>query len=194
MREHRNALGAVAVTAGVAAAFLAWPNRRSSRARATRQPLVTYLRDHFSGSDAALRVVQRLASTRDDAEDGALFRRLVREFEAERAVVGTLLKELGSSGRSLKRAAGNASGAVLGLAAGGDPDDFSMLLTLEALAIGVQGKRCLWRALQLLPSISSSVDGIEFAALEAQAVRQWEALEARRRVSVARTFTPASSR
>jgi hypothetical protein len=64
--------------------------------------------------------------------------------------------------------------------------------TLEALAIGVQGKRCMWRALQNLRTIAS-VHGAEFIELEAKAVRQWEAIEERRRVLVERTFQAAVS-
>jgi len=57
------------------------------------------------------------------------------------------------------------------------PGDLSLLRTLEALAVGVQGKRCLWRALQDLRSLPSTVGGMTFVALEAKAVRQWEAIE-----------------
>ena len=98
----------------------------------------------------AIRVVHRLGSTHQGTEDGTLFRRLSKEFEEDRSVVRTLLTQLGASGRSIKRAAGFASGTVLSVTAGGEPGDLSLLRTLEALAIGVQGKRCLWRALQNL--------------------------------------------
>ena len=121
-----------------------------------------------------------------------MFRRLAKEFEEDRAVVRTLLTELGASQRSIKRAAGFASGTVLSVTAGGEPGDLSLFRTLEALAIGVQGKRCMWRALQNLRTIAS-VHGAEFIELEAKAVRQWEAIEERRRVLVERTFQAAVS-
>jgi hypothetical protein len=184
-------LGALAVT-GVTA-YLAWPSGRSASTR-QRQALIAYLRDHLSGSDMALRVVHRLGSTHKGTEDGMLFRRLSKEFKEDRAIVRTLLTQLGASGRSIKRAAGYASGAVLSVTAGGEPGDLSLLRTLEALAIGVQGKRCMWRALQNLRTIPSTVDGMNFVELEAKAVRQWEAIEARRRGLVARTFSAAASR
>ena len=90
----------------------------------------------------------------------------------------------------MKRAAGYASGVLLSVTAGGAPGDLSLLRTLEALAIGVQGKRCLWRALQNLRAVPSTVRGLNFAELESKAVRQWEAIEERRCVLVARTFSP----
>jgi hypothetical protein len=185
-------LGAVAVAAGMTA-YLAWPARHSSASLRKRQALIAYLRDHLSGSDVALRVVHRLDSTHQDIEDGPLFRRLSKEFEEDRGVVRTLLTQLGASGRSIKRAAGYASGTVLSVTAGGEPGDLSLLRTLEALAIGVQGKRCMWRALQNVRTVPATVQGINFVELEAKAVHQWEAIEERRRALAERTFSAAAS-
>jgi hypothetical protein len=185
-------LGAVAVAAGVTA-YLAWPALRSSASLRKRQALIAYLRDHLTGSDVALRVVHRLGSTHQGTEDGTSFRRLSKEFDEDRAVVRTLLTQLGASGRSITRAAGYASGTVLSVTAGGEPGDLSLLRTLEALAIGVQGKRCMWRALQNLRTVPSTAQGMNVVELEAKAVRQWEAIEERRCALVERTFSAAAS-
>ena len=187
------ALGAVAVAAGVTA-YLAWPARRSSGSLRGRQSLIAYLRDHLSGSDVALRVVHRLSATHQGTEDGTLCRWLSKEFEEDRAVVRTLLTQLGASGRSLKRVAGVASGTVLSVTAGGEPGDLSLFRTLEGLAIGIQGKRCLWRALQNLRGLPLPVEGVSFVELEAKAVRQWEAIEERRRALAIQTFSVAGAR
>jgi hypothetical protein len=186
-------VGALAVTAGVTA-YLAGPVWRSSPSTRKRQALIAYLRDHLGGSDVAIRVVHRLCSTYAGTEDGMLFGRLSKELAEDRSVVKALLQRLGASGRSMKRVAGHASGAVLSVAAGGEPGDLSLLRTLEALSIGVQGKRCLWRALQNLRPAPSTVDGMDFVELEAKAVRQWEAIEERRRGLVDRTFSAAEPR
>ncbi len=186
-------VGALAVTAGMTA-YLAGPARRSSPSTRKRQALIAYLRDHLGGSDVAIRVVHRLCSTYAGTEDGRLFGRLSKELEEDRSVVKALLQRLGASERSMKRVAGHASGAVLSVAAGGEPGDLSLLRTLEALSIGVQGKRCLWTALQNLRPAPSTVHGMDFVELEAKAVRQWEAIEERRRGLVARTFSAAEPR
>jgi hypothetical protein len=178
-------LGAAALAVGLTT-WLARPARRASPPTRRRQALIAYLRDHLSGSDVAVRVVHRLVSADHSAADRQLFHRLAREFEEDRSVVRVVLNELGASGRSLKRAAGVASGAVLSVTAGGEPGELSLLRTLEALSIGVQGKRCMWRALQNLRTLP---DGLDFVELEAKAVRQWEAIEERRRGLVARTFS-----
>ena len=181
-------LGAVAVAAGLTT-WLARPARRSRTWTRGRQALIAYLRDHLSGSDVAIGVVHRLVSTDKGAADRPLFERLAKEFEEDRAVVRAVLNGLGASGRSLKRAVGVASGTVLGVTAGGDPGDLSLLRTLEGLSIGVQGKRCMWRALQSLHPMPSTVHDMDFIALEAKAVRQWEAIEEHRRSLVTRTFS-----
>jgi len=185
-------LGALAVTAGVTA-YLVWPARRSSATTRKRRALIAYLRDHLSGADMAIRVVRRLGSTHRGTEDGTLFRRLSEELEEDRSIVKSLLKRLGASRRSIKRVASYASGTALSVTAGGAPGDLSLLRTLEALSIGVQGKRCLWRALQNLNWVPP-LNGVNFVELEAKAVRQWEAIEERRRVSVAQTFAVAALR
>ena len=184
-------LGDVA-TAGLTA-YLTWPAQRSASTR-QRPALIAYRRDHLGGADLEMRIVHRLGSTNRGTEDGTLFRRLSKDFKEDHSVVRTLLTHLGASGRSIKRAAGFASGAVLSMPAGGEPGDLALLRTLEALAIGVQGKRCMWRALQGLRFGPSTVDGMDFVELEAKAVRQWEAIEGRRRALVARTFSATDPR
>ena len=182
--------GAVAVAA--LATYLARPAKRSSAADEKHQSLVAYLRDHLGGAVAAIHVVRRLAGTHEGTADGRLFRQLAEEFEQDRATVRALLAQLGASARSPKRVAGRASAALLGFAAGGRPGQLSLLRTLEALAIGIQGKRCMWRALQTLDTARSTAQ-INPVELEAKALRQWEAVEGRRRVLAAMTFPTLGS-
>ena len=47
----------------------------------------------------------------------------------------------------------------------------------------------MWRALQNLRALPSPINGMSFEDLEAKAVRQWEAIEERRRALVERTFS-----
>jgi len=180
-------VGAVAVTAGLTA-YLGWPTRRGMPTR-RRRALVTYLREHLSLSEIALQMVQRLASTHQAPDLRALFRRLAAEFVEDRFVVRVVLAQLGTSGRSIKRVAGIASGAVISATAGGEPGDLSLFRTLEALAVGAQGKRCMWRALQMLELPGLAERGMDFVELEAKALRQWEAIEERRCGLAPKTFS-----
>ena len=184
---------AAAGVAAVATALTAYATRSSRRVNTVdrkRETLVTYLRDHLSGSDAALQVVRRLAATQGGGRDGSLFWQLADEFKQERATVQAVLERLGASAVSPKRAASYVSGAVLSTVAGGSPGDLSLLRSLEGLAVGIQGKRCLWRSLQALGA-RVSIDHVDFGELEARAVRQWEFIEERRRAAAATAFDGA---
>jgi len=182
--------GVVAVAA--LATYLTRPARRSRAADEKHQSLVDYLRDHLGGADAAIHVVRRLSATHEGTADGRLFRQLAEEFEQDRETVRALLAQLGASARSPKRVAARASAALLGFTAGGTPGQLSLLRTLEAIAIGIQGKRCMWRALQTLDTARSTTQ-INPVELEAKALRQWEAVEGRRRVLAAMTFPTLGS-
>jgi hypothetical protein len=173
-----------AVGLGVVIGLVA-TRRSGANARPTeadrRAALAAYLREHLSGSDAALQVVTRLRRTHAGTEGGRLFAALSEEFSEEREAVRELLATLGVSAESPKRMAGQVAGGLLTLAAGGAPGELSLFRTLEALAVGVQGKRCMWRALQSLGLTHPGDEGRSLADFEVMAVRQWEAIDSHRR-------------
>jgi hypothetical protein len=157
-----------------------------------RAALSTYLREHLSGSDAATQIVERLRRTRAGTEDGRLFGTLFQEFQEERDVVRAVLASLGASEQSPKRLVAKASGSVIKMVAGGEPGELSLFRTLEGLSTGVQGKRCMWRALQQLHLGPPAPGHTRFAELESVAERQWERLERRRLSLVSATFAPVA--
>jgi hypothetical protein len=177
----------VAAVATVLTAYAKRSSHRGNTADRKRDALVAYLRDHLSGSDAGLQVVQRLMTTQGGGRDGSLFWQLADEFKQERATVRALLERLGASPSSPKRAVSYVSGAVLSSVAGGTSGDLSLLRSLEGLAVGIQGKRCLWRSLQALGE-RASLEHVDYAELEARAVRQWEFVDERRRAAAAAAF------
>jgi hypothetical protein len=159
-----------------------------------RGSLAAYLREHLTGSDAATRIVARLRRTHEGTREGALFRRLHEEFQDEREIVRGLLAEQGFSSRSVKRLAGQLGGLLFQNAGDGPRGDPALFRTLEALAIGVQGKRSLWRTLQTLGHGRSTFEPQRFTRLESQAVAQWEAIEECRRLLAPLTFAPLANR
>ena len=181
---------AAAGVAALATALTAYATRSSRRVNTTdrkREALVAYLRDHLSGSDTALQVVRRLAGTQGGGRDGSLFWQLVDELKHERATIRAVLERLGASAASPKRAASYVTGAVLSTMAGGTDGDLSLLRFLEGLAVGIQGKRCLWRSLQALGA-RVALDHVDFRELESRAVRQWEFVDERRRAAAVAAF------
>jgi hypothetical protein len=153
-----------------------------------RAALVAYLHDHLGGAEVAMQVVDRLRRTSAAPQERQFFGWLHHELARDHDVVVSVLESLGASRRSTKRLTGQASGGILKFLAGGRRGELALFRTFEALAIGVQGKRCLWRALQALtPALV--VPGVpSWTALEAAAQQQWEAIEGRRRALVPQTF------
>jgi hypothetical protein len=181
------ALGALGLTIAFVALRRSKP-RQEHRAADKQRALATYLRDHLVGADTAIQMVQGLRDAYRGGPDGALFESLYEQFREDRGVVEGILAELGYTSRSAKRLAGQATGSALRVVAGGGPGDLSLFRALEALAIGVQGKRCLWRAAQALVTLPHPPGRRSFVELEADAVRQWETIEQHRRSLVPRTF------
>jgi len=179
-------VGAAAVV-GIGLAAVVWQQRRRRRSVADdhRAALVGYLRHHLAGAHAAIRVVERLRLVHAGTREGRLFASLFDDFREERDVVRALLGGLGASSVS---PAGAALGSASSRIAGGQSGDRSLFETLEGLAIGVQGKRCLWRALMMLVPDDAVPGRRTLAGLEAMAVRQWEAIDERRQALAVEAF------
>jgi hypothetical protein len=158
-----------------------------------RAALVAYLREHLSGADLAVHVVERLRRAQTTTDEGQFFKWLYEQIDADREVVKEILTTLGVSSLSAKRLVGQTSGSVLKLMAGGSVGDLSLFRTLEALAIGIQGKRCLWRSLQTVHGLQLP-PGKTLPDLESAAVHQWEAIEQRRQSLVGQTFDALSDK
>jgi hypothetical protein len=181
------ALGALGLTIAFVALRRSKP-RQGHQDRDKRRALATYLRDHLAGADTAIQVVEGLRDAYSGRPEGALFESLYDQFREDRGVVEGILAELRYTSRSTKRLSGRATGNALRVVAGGTPGDLSLFRTLETLAIGVQGKRCLWRAAQALVALPHPTGRRSFVELEADAVRQWETIERHRWTLVPRTF------
>jgi hypothetical protein len=186
---NRSGIGVIgAIALGVAIVALRRPtHRRPPSSDDRRQAFITYLRDHLTGADAAIQTVAHLAESHRDAPEGALFASLHEQLEADHAVVRSLLADLGASSRSIRRLAGRAAGVAL-RTADGEPGDLSLFRALEALAVGIQGKRCLWRAGQALSPAVRPRGPRDFPDLEADAIKQWEAVEGLRLSYAPQTF------
>ena len=181
------ALGAMGLTIAFVALRRSKP-RQGDQDRDKRRALATYLRDHLAGADTAIQVVEGLRDAYPGGPEGALFESLYDQFREDRGVVEGILAELGDTSRSTRRLAGRATGNALRVVAGGTPGNLSLFRTLETLAIGVQGKRCLWRAAQALIALPHPPGRRSFVELESDAVRQWETIERHRWTLVPRTF------
>lgn len=183
-------LAATIATVGFMAAAIATRRRPHDRTEEGRDALVSYLRDHLTGSDTAFHVVEGIRRSHAGRPEGEFCAWFYEDLREEREVVRDLLTQLGASPLSMKRIGGQAAGAVARAVSGGRREDLSLFRTFEGFAVGVQGKRCMWRALQAVRPLTPLTARRSFEELEAMAVRQWEAIERiRQRLAIA-AFAP----
>jgi hypothetical protein len=113
--------------------------------RMNEKSFAGYLNDHLGGSEAALKITDRLVDQHDEDEIGAFMRTLRTEIEEGQAAIRAVLDLLGEGESVLTRSVGAVGGMLMWLRDAAPMGNAPTLLEdLEALAIGVWGKRLLW--------------------------------------------------
>src|SRR4026207_2452385 len=116
--------------------------------------LAAYLQSHITGSESAEGLAQRLLEGDEHDEDVKRFlKRFVGEIREERGYVESIMERLDRD-RSLIRRGLDAATELAGMAGElpptASPGPFA---DLEALAVGVWGKRLLWGTLVKLAEV-----------------------------------------
>ncbi|MGH7517516.1 MAG: hypothetical protein ACREOC_08610 [Gemmatimonadales bacterium] len=158
--------------------------------------LATYLNDHLAGSVAALELLDHLIAHPEEPDDSAFFTRLRAEIMEDQEVLSGLLRELGSGESSVRKAAGWLAEKAAGLKLRWDDRGnagFHRFEALEGLALGIQGKLSLWRALSSVATMPA-VRTLDLRTLARKAEAQHAAVEARRVAAAARAFGEPVSR
>lgn len=155
------------------------------------QQLGSYLRDHLAGATAGLELARRCRDHAPGAAARAELDALAREVGEDRETLLGLMHGLGVRPdpvrQGLARLAELATRVRMAppFAAG---RELGRLLELEALAIGVEGKRALWNALRQTLAGSPLISGVPLSELSARAGRQRELLERHRLEAAAGAF------
>jgi hypothetical protein len=151
--------------------------------------LTTYLNDHLAGSVAAIGLAEHLAEISRGSEREKFFIMIRSEIEEDQEVLKRLLRDLGAKESKARKAAAwvteKMGQAKLKL---DDPGTgpLRLLEALETLALGIQGKLALWRALTIATEQVPDLRKMDLAQLERRAREQHERVEAQR-LQVART-------
>jgi hypothetical protein len=107
-----------------------------------------YIEGHLAGAAVGHAVATRLAETHRGTDIGTTMDTLVEEIEEERAIVQSAIERLPAKPDLMRRAAKMVGGATAKAAALPFVPEPSLLEDLEALAVGIWGKRLLWGALR----------------------------------------------
>lgn len=156
--------------------------------------LAMYLQAHETGSHAGEGMAKRLLGRDDlDGDAKAFLRTFIVEVRVERAHVVSLLDRIGRD-ESLMHRAVRAAGVAAEMAGRvgtvGSPKPFT---DLEALAIGVWGKRLLWGALIELADVDERIASLPLSDLSDQAERQEVELLRLRSESIGSSLTDRPS-
>ena len=147
-----------------------------------------YLNDHLAGSVAALELLDALVGRVHGTPAEQMLRTVRVEVAADQDMLRAVLDKVGGDESRLKQAAawlseklGQAKLAV----AGHQHPDLDVLEGLETLALGIQGKAALWRALGTVAAENPRLSSFQFSSLEARARAQYDQVE-QARLSAAR--------
>lgn len=151
--------------------------------------LTNYLNDHLAGSIGALELLDRLIDTYREKPHEHFFRNLRDDVREDQEQLKELMQKLGAE-ESVVRKAGawvveKLSRAKIELSESAEGGT-GLLLALEALVLGITGKRSLWRALQAASRTVPQLARLDYARLEKRAIEQCERVEAKR-LEAART-------
>ena len=159
------------------------------------QNLTAYLRDHAAGAAGALDLVTHLISICAGSPDAKFFDDLRTQIEEDRATLDeilSLVRSRESAAFNVMSRAGEKVARIKLLLAGLGGEDLGRLEAMDALSLGIEGKRALWLA--LAAAAVPKLQTLDFDALAKRAAAQRNSVE-RRRIAVARrALAPGAAR
>jgi hypothetical protein len=145
--------------------------------------IATYLNDHLAGSVVAIELLEHLESTHSESELGAFFKQLRADIAADRDVLDHLMKRLEIGESRIRKASAWLAEKMTELKLRfDDPKDGPLRLfeSLEALSLGIEGKRSLWIALKAAAEKSPSLRILDYERLMQRAQEQRNRVETQR--------------
>ncbi len=157
--------------------------------------LKTYLKDHHAGSVAAIQLLDHLVAANAAQPQETFFIALRREVCEDQTALEKMLHDLHGAEGWLRNAAafvGEKLSRVKLLLEDPSGSRLAYFEKLEALALGIDGKRALWRALSVVASEFPTLRNVDFDRLNERAEAQRQRVEAVR-VQAAREAFIASA-
>lgn len=159
--------------------------------------LSIYLQDHLAGSMFGLELAQRCRRNNADNEFTEPLTELVADIEEDRRTLIGIMRELSARPSRLKVSAAWALEKAHRLKPNGRLVGYTPLarvVELESLAVGIAGKRALWRALEAAGSPGRALRDQELVTLVARADDQLRRVDALRLEAARLAFTGTGPR
>ncbi|MFZ0216107.1 MAG: hypothetical protein WAM30_09230 [Candidatus Dormiibacterota bacterium] len=148
----------------------------------TNELLGIYLNDHLAGSVAGRDLTEKIRAHNEGSAVATFMDGLRTEIDEDQETLAGLLRQLGVEQSSVKQFAGSMLEKVSRTVFDTELDGSSalnLLLELEGLSIGIEGKLSLWRTLQTIGNDSAGLH-LDVDRLIERAQRQLEGLEQHR--------------
>ena len=139
-----------------------------------------YLQDHLAGATFGNELVEHCRRRNEGSEFEGPLAELAGEIASDRQTLAALMRQVGAKQSNLKVSAGWLIEKARRLKPNGRLFSYTPLtrvVELESLAIGIAGKRALWRTLEKVPPQGAELEGHDFAALAEQAEDQLQRVE-----------------
>lgn len=143
--------------------------------------LQSYLNDHLAGSEGAIKLVEHLIKSSQGDPENVFYKGLKRTIKGDQKLLNDLMESAGVKPSALLRIAGNVAGSASRLKLRWESETLGVFEALEMLALGIQGKRLLWRILDEISPHFPQWQNVDFTKLERDAVVQRDAVENLRR-------------
>jgi hypothetical protein len=157
------------------------------------EPLVAYLNDHLGGAEIAVQVLEAMRDQNDDPRFREFAGVLLPEIQADDAKLRSIAEKIGPGPSAIKQAGGWLLEKLARFKLGHTgSSNFDMFESLELLVVGIHGKRCLWKALQVASRLDSRLREYDFEVLVSRAQQQYDKVESER-LNLAQTVLSPSS-
>jgi hypothetical protein len=142
-----------------------------------------YLNDHLSGAMLGSDLAEQIRKRHEHTSLGDVMESLASQIEEDRQTLVDLMERMGTSTNPLKQVTGwvaeKASRVKFSGAGSGEPEH-GAFMALEALTLGVEGKRSLWKVLKRVQGEYPALTATNLDELLDRADAQHELLERER--------------
>jgi predicted nuclease with TOPRIM domain len=145
--------------------------------------LATYLNDHLAGSVAAVELLEHLEETHAGTDVGRFLAELRAEVEADREELNALMARLAIDESVMRKTTAWLAGKLTDLKLRLDDSEggeLRLFESLEALSLGIEGKRLLWIAMAAAAKDAPKLRLIDYERLAQRAEGQRNRVEGRR--------------
>jgi len=147
------------------------------------ESIEVYLNDHLAGATAGVNLVDQAAERHRSDELGEFFAPLAAEIKADLGTLESLMESMNvdkSASKTALAEVGSKLAAPKFDAQGAGNEHLGDFVTLETLSIGVEGKRCMWKALKTVADAYPELGALDLDELESRAQDQRDRLEDKR--------------